>query len=314
MKLREVPLLRSLLKWALVPRQSQNYFNHDFTIRLNALERQAVSMRLALGRIEARQVGAIQNGGGLLLAKEFQVFSQSGEDGIIQHLVGSVPIANKIFVEFGVEDYAESNTRFLLVNNHWTGFVMDSSEANIEKIKASGIHWSNELRCSCEFITCENVDAILARKGLPEEIGLLSIDIDGNDYWVWQAIKCIRPAIVVIEYNFRFGPEASVTIPYRPDFERRKAHPRMIYFGASLAALCKLGERKGYDFVGSTSNGVNAFFVRKDLRPDNIPVGLPSQEWRRGKHAEGCGLLNERSFVPLEEEMRELLRMPLVEV
>jgi len=93
----------------------------------------------------------------------------------------------------------------------------------------------------------------------------LSIDVDGNDYWIWEAIQSVSPRIVVCEYNSIFGPDACVAIPYDPYFERSKAHYSWLYFGASLPALCHLASNKGYDFVGSNSMGTNAFFVRKDL-------------------------------------------------
>ena len=96
------------------------------------------------------------------------------------------------------------------------------------------------------------------------EIGLLHIDIDGNDYWVWEALGAIEPAIAIVEYNSVFGPERAITVPYQPDFDRTRAHPSNLYFGASLAALRGLAERKGYVFIGCNSAGNNAYFVRRE--------------------------------------------------
>jgi hypothetical protein len=162
------------------------------------------------------------------------------------------------------------------------------------------------------FITRDNINEVLTENGITGDIGLLSIDIDGNDFWVWRAISVIRPAIVVVEYNHRFGSDAAVTIPYEENFDRTRTHP-LIYFGASLKALCWLAERKGYDFVGCNSNGVNAFFVRRDKRPDGIPKLTPEEGYFEGKFSEE---LHER--VPLkrspEEERRMIMSLPLVNV
>ena len=202
---------------------------------------------------------------------EFKVFSQWGEDGIIQYLIHNIPIENKLFVEFGVEDYQEANTRFLLINNNWKGIIFDGAPKNIKAIINSDIYWKYDLKAELHFITKENVNSIIKNNNIPEDIGLLSIDIDGNDYWVWEAINSIYPRIVICEYNGVFGNDKAVTIPYNPDFIRSKAHYSHLYFGASLKALCFLAEQKGYDFVGSNSVGSNSFFVRKDLSK-NLPI------------------------------------------
>ena len=225
-------------------------------------------MQEALGRLESRQLAEMNSAE--LANNEFMVYSQWGEDGIIQHLLRHIPIEKKIFVEFGVENYIESNTRFLLVNNNWSGLVIDGSEKNIMYIKNDPIYWKTNLKAEHAFITKENINTLLTKNGISGEIGILSVDIDGNDYWVWDAINVITPAIVIIEYNSLFGPQAKVSVPYDAAFQRTKAHYSNLYFGASLAALCSVAENKGYCFVGSNSAGCNAFFVRRELM-QNIP-------------------------------------------
>jgi hypothetical protein len=196
---------------------------------------------------------------------EFQVFSQRGEDGIIQYIINKIEIPNKIFVEFGVETYVESNTRFLLLNNNWSGLVIDGSHKNIDFIKKDFIYWKYDITAVRSFITKENIDQLISNYTSVKDIGLLSVDIDGNDYWVWDSITSINPRIVICEYNSAFGATKKVTVPYKSDFVRSKEHYSELYFGASLAAFCDLAEKKGYDFIGTTSAGVNAYFVRKDL-------------------------------------------------
>lgn len=195
---------------------------------------------------------------------EFRVFSQFGDDGIIQHLVHSLDIKDKRFIEFGVENYNESNTRFLLESNNWQGLVMDGSDKNIEYIHATSNHWRHHLTAISSFITAENINQTIKDTGFDSNVGLLHIDIDGNDYWVWKAMTVIQPDIVIVEYNSLFGSERAITIPYAADFTRFKAHYSGVYFGCSLAALCDLATEKGYVFVGCNSAGNNAYFVRRD--------------------------------------------------
>ncbi len=194
----------------------------------------------------------------------FRVFSQWDEDGIIQYLISKISIENKTFIEFGVENYEESNTRFLLVNDHWQGMVMDACEADIRYIQTDKIHWQFDLQAKCAWITRENIDSLLLESGFPEDVGLLSIDINGNEYWIWESIQSVKPRIVIVEYNSVFGLHP-ISVPYKGDFDRTAAHHSNLYYGCSLGALCHLAMRKGYLLVGSNVWGHNAFFIRSDV-------------------------------------------------
>jgi hypothetical protein len=195
---------------------------------------------------------------------ELSVFSQFGDDGIIQYLVSYLGPLPPVFVEFGVEDYRESNTRLLLLKDNWSGLVMDSSQRNLANVRRDRLYWQHDLQAVTAFVTRENIELLLSGAGISGEIGLLSIDIDGNDYWVWEAIESVRPVIVVVEYNSVLGPDRALTVPYEPNFERHRAHWSGLYYGASLAALAGLAERKGYALIGSNSAGNNAYFAAKD--------------------------------------------------
>ena len=195
---------------------------------------------------------------------EFRVFSQWGEDGIIQYLINRVPVEHNSFIEFGVEDYKESNTRFLLIHDNWSGLVIDGSAQNVEKIKKDNIYWRYDLTALSEFITRDNINSLIGRR-FQGDVGILSIDIDGNDYWIWEAVEVVSPRIVICEYNSVFGVEKAVSVPYDSTFNRTSAHFSNLYFGASLPALCSLAGRKGYIFVGCNKAGNDAFFVRKDV-------------------------------------------------
>ncbi len=222
---------------------------------------------------------------------EFQVFSQWGDDGIIQYLINYLDIDNKTFVEFGVEDYLESNTRFLLINNNWSGLVIDGSELNVSKIKNDEIYWKYDLIAKSAFITKDNINQLILEEGISGEIGLLHIDIDGNDYWIWKALNIVKPVIMIVEYNSVFGHERAITIPYEKNFNRTKAHYSNLYAGASLLALCDLAAERGYKFVGSNSAGNNAYFVMEDALKDLMPLsaenGYVESKFRESRDAAG---------------------------
>lgn len=221
---------------------------------------------------------------------EFQVFSQWGDDGIIQYLIQKIK-PTPVFIEFGVEDYKESNTRFLLHNNNWKGLIIDGSEKHIKKIKNSDEYWKFDLTAVCSFITAENINQIFKDHHFNTSIGLLSVDIDGNDYWVWKAIDVVQPEIVIVEYNSVFGADRTITIPYQPDFVRANAHHSHLYAGASLAAIVQLSQEKGYAFVGSNSAGNNAYFVRKDrlsgLHALSAQEGYVASKFRESRDVNG---------------------------
>ena len=228
-----------------------------------ALRKQVAAVAELVGGLECRRVAALPDQSPLCEA-EFRVHSQFGDDGVIQYLFSRIP-AVRSFVEFGVEDYAEANTRFLLVRDDWRGLILDGRPDLDAVVAAQGLPMLHDLEVRSAFITAENINGLLHGAGFSGEIGLLSIDIDGNDYWVWKAIDAVDPQVVVVEYNAVFGPHRALTIPYDPGFTRQAAHHSWLYFGASLRALCLLAEEKGYAFVGCTSAGNNAYFVRKDL-------------------------------------------------
>jgi hypothetical protein len=280
-----------------------------------SLTREIELNRVLMGTMMARQLPASVSS---LRDVEFRVFSQYGDDGIIQYLLRHVD-APESFIEFGVETYRESNTRFLLVKDNWRGLVIDGSEANVASIRTMAEHWRHDLTAVASFITRENINDLFTGAGFTGEVGLLSIDIDGNDYWVWESIEVVSPVVVVAEYNSVFGPDAKVTVPYAADFTRRAAHHSNLFFGASLAALCDLAERKGYAFVGSNSNGNNAYFVRLDqlgdLRALSAAEGYVESRFRESRdeagnltHLSGSARLDEIAHLTVHDLATDSLR------
>lgn len=219
---------------------------------------------LLSGQIASRQVRQLDRVATLADA-EFRVTSQWGEDGIIEWLAHKLPGIDRSFIEFGVENYTEANTRFLLQNRGWRGLIIDGNPDHMARVRAEQISWMHDIVAVASFVTAENIDDLIRSNGFGGELGILSVDIDGNDYWVLSAIKSVNPAILIVEFNGVFGDLHAITVPYDAAFERLKAHHSGQYFGASLAAVVRLAGEKGYRFLGTNSNGVNAFFVRDDL-------------------------------------------------
>lgn len=200
---------------------------------------------------------------------EFKIFSKHGGDGIIAYIFSKIGVTNRIFIEMGVEDGTECNTANLSFNFGWNGLLIDAEEKWIQSAKnlykKQLDSFAEKIKMVTSFITAENINQTIQDAGISGEIDLLSIDIDSNDYWIWDKIDVVNPRVVVMEYNAAFGLN-SVTITYDPKFhyqETFRKHP--LYFGASLSALAKLANKKGYILVTCDTHGHDAFFVRKDV-------------------------------------------------
>ena len=195
-----------------------------------------------------------------LMNFERKVFSQNGEDGIILEIFNRVGTTDKFFVEFGIQDGTECNTRNLLENHGWSGVWMEGSTELAERACQTFSRFP--IKVLARFLTTDNLISCFEEAGVPREFDLLSIDVDGNDYWMWTALgDRFSPRVIVIEYNATFGPRQSWIMPYDPAFR----HDATAYFGASLEAFARLGRDRGYRLIACDSRGINAFFVRNDL-------------------------------------------------
>jgi hypothetical protein len=279
--------------------------------QITSLSDRIERLQEAIARVEMRQLSLSSNNN--IHANEFRVFSQWGEDGIIQFLLNRVPIENKVFVEFGVGDYTESNTCFLLKHSNWSGLVIDGSEQYIQQIRQSELPWRHDLKTECSFITKDNINQLISSHDITGDIGILSVDIDGNDYWVWQAIDCIQPRIVICEYNSLFGPEQKISSIYDDNFIINKAHFSGLYWGASIAAFNHLAEEKGYSLVGSNSAGNNIFFVRNDV-VQNVPVYTPEDAYVKSQFRISRDEQGELSFLDFVGGLKVIGEMPVCQV
>lgn len=245
---------------------------------------------------------------------EFKVFSQWGEDGIIQHLIQTIEIKNKTFIEFGVEDFFESNCRFLLLKDDWKGFVIDGSNSNIQRLKNSYFYWRHHLVSIAKFITKDNINEILAKSDFEEDLGILSIDLDGNDYYILDAIQNFKPRILICEYNPYYGDTRKITIPYKPDFYRTAAHHSNLYWGASLAAMTHLAHLKGYSLIGTGSMGSNAFYVRNDLLNDKLDVLTVKEAYSPANFRESRDTQGNLTLLAVDQRLDVIRGLPVFEV
>jgi hypothetical protein len=209
----------------------------------------------------------------------FRVFSQFEEDGLLLYLAAVLELEPKIFIDIGASDGINSNCANLALNLGWHGLFIDGDQIAVERGREFySRHRDTSLYPPIfknSFITAENINELVRSTGISGDIGVCSIDIDGNDCWVWNALDAVSPAVVVIETHIEFGAQ-NVAVPYHPGYRYPpKIHPE--YFGASAPAMLSLATKKGYRLVGANRYGFNLIFVRKEIFPDRVPgVSLES--------------------------------------
>ncbi len=224
---------------------------------------------------------------------EFRNYSQAGEDGILHYLFSVIGTTDRRAVELCAGAGSECNSANLILHHGWHGLLVDGSEENVRLGREFFARHPDTRINGPLFVQAwvdrESVDSLLLHHGFSGQVDLLTLDLDGVDYWIWEALTAISPRVVVIEYHPTMRAEP-VTVPYRPDFRARwiplvpapdapaEEAARedffsryAVYHGASLPALVKLARRKGYRLVGVNSAGYNAFFLRDDVGCDHFP-------------------------------------------
>ena len=238
---------------------------------------------------------------------EYSWLSQNGEDGIIRYLFDRIGFESRWFVEFGFGP-VQCNALRLMKYEDFSGFLMDGASENVDffnyAAKRSGF---GKVKAVQAFISLDNLQDLIRGNGVPDDIDFLSLDVDGNDYWFWEALTCVSPRLVCIEYNAGLGPDLSMTVPYDPEFERYSQHPSGFFHGASLTALATLGKRNGFYLIGCDSTGTNAFFFRDDIVVSDVPALTPREAFRPHANWLGRGIS--------EAEQLEIMQsMPYQEV
>ncbi len=247
-----------------------------------------------------------------LMEKEFSIFSQFGEDGIIQYLVNLIDIPNKTFIEFGVEDFAESNCRFLMMKDNWRGFVIDGNDRNISRLIKNYYYWKYDLQAICAFVNKDNIEDLLDHSGFDHDLGILSIDLDGVDYFILSSIAKFKPRILICEFNPIFGPTRKVTVPYDEKFQRFKHHYSGQYWGASLSAINDVATRLGYGLIGTNSAGHNAFFIRDDLMKQPLNRVDPERAFNSPTYRDSRDVRGNISFINFSARQKLIQGLPVL--
>lgn len=216
--------------------------------------------------------------------------SQNEEALILKRLLSRYDVPTR-FVEFGFSGW-EFNCASLA--DRWSGLLIDGDQYNVTIARTI---LASRIKSDCRWITLESLDIVRAFAS-GGGLGILSVDVDGNDYWFLDALVDLAPSIIIVEYNSSFGARP-ITCPYDPHFDRTVKHESRLYYGASLSAVTHLAERNGYSLIDVTQSGINAFFVRSDLLTgDDLPLkaehafrerlfpdgARPSQQWEKIKH------------------------------
>jgi len=199
----------------------------------------------------------------------FKVFCQHNEDGILLYIFSLIGATNRVCVEICAGDGIECNTSNLIINHNWTGLLVEGNEKLVSR--ANEFYKNHHItkyyppKILNTWVTKSNVNQLIVDNGIEGEIDLLSLDIDGVDYWIWKEISCILPRVVVLEFNHLWGSKKAVTVPYSDNFVAEFTEYGSDYAGASLMAFVKLGREKGYKLVGTNNISTNAFFIRNDI-------------------------------------------------
>jgi hypothetical protein len=224
----------------------------------------------------------LQRGGPFpsLRETEFRCYSQNGEDGILLFIFSQIGFSDRRVVEVCAADGIECNAANLLIHHGFQGLLFDGSKQKVDRGRSYYRHNRNTFThpptlVQC-WITADSVNHAIEENGFSGQIDLLSLDIDGNDYWVLKSLSVIRPRVIVLEFNYELGPTASYSIAYDSAFMVDFADPPLIC-SASLAAFTKLLKARNYRLVGVQSLGFNAFFVHNDFVTGSLPERSPEE-------------------------------------
>jgi hypothetical protein len=206
---------------------------------------------------------------------EFRAFSQNGEDGILLFVFGLIGMGNRRSVEICAGDGIQCNTANLIINHGWNGLLFDGNPDLVHKGREFyaklGDTFCHPPTIVQDWVTRDNINDLIRQNGFEGPIDLLSLDLDGVDYWVWEALEVIRPRVVIAEIQCIWGADRAVTVPYLPEFRTQSIGKFGVYSGASLPAFVKLARRKGYRLVGVQRLGFNAVFIEEGVGDELLP-------------------------------------------
>ena len=248
---------------------------------------------------------------------DFKVFSQNGEDGIIDYLLFSLQIEKPKFIEIGVGDYYESNTRFLFERSSGDGLIIDIID-NLQKRVEKNIRlWRGNVKILNRKIDSENILATLKEFNFFDNIDLFSIDVDSIDYWILEKMPKKFCKLIVAEYNPYFGSNLEISVPNDKNFDRSKYHHSNLCFGASLKSIINLLDKKGFVFLGTNLFKNNAFFVNSDFK-DNLFLEIPNNNelnsFTNASFRESRDINNKLNFIDPKDILNEIKKCKVVDL
>lgn len=241
---------------------------------------------------------------------EVRVFSQWGEDGILNYLLDLANISKPCILEFGASNFNECNSRFAAEFRNASIYAVDMREDLVKNVEQLEIYWRNHIYPVQDIITPASAVFHMSRaRKLMDRVDVLSIDLDGNDYWILDALDLADAQIVICEYNPLYGSQRACTVIREDSFDRTVKHHSWLHFGMSLRAAIKLMERSNLIFVGTNRAGNNAFFVRMDVA-NKLPFEIPNMkeldkftDWRVRESRGSNGKLN---FLGMSERRQSI--------
>jgi hypothetical protein len=274
------------------------FFNANFAY----MQRMSMAMSRGALNVSTRTVDPTRP-----ITWEFSAFSQNGEDGIIDFLLSRIHKPNRYFFEIGASDGLENNSAYLAFAKRYAGLMVDGDEfksGNAQRF-LQPLNWA--VRYVARFVEPWNAAAIV-EESLHRDPDFFSLDIDGNDYFVLDALMQagLRPKVICVEYNSAFGPDAATSIEYAPGMDYQTFHPSMLYYGVSIGGWRHLLDGAGYRFITVESRGVNGFFVDPDAV--EVPDGIQALEF-----AENVGQL-ERQRCTWERQFAHIKDLPLLQL
>ena len=248
---------------------------------------------------------------------DFKVFSQNGEDGIIDYLLFSLQIEKPKFIEIGVGDYYESNTRFIFERSSGDGLIIDIIDNFQKRVEKNVRLWKGNLKILNRKIDSENILATLKEFNFFDNIDLFSIDVDGIDYWILEKMPKKFCKLIVAEYNPYFGSNLEISVPNDKNFDRSKYHHSNLCFGASLKSIINLLDRKGFIFLGTNLFKNNAFFVNSDFK-DNLFLEIPNNNelnsFTNASFRESRDINNKLNFIDPKDILNEIKKCKVVDL
>jgi len=282
----------------------------------NYLKPEINNLKFLLGQSAILSSRAASNNFKDLWDAEVKVYSQWGEDGILDYICEAIGVSKPNVIEIGAGNFIECNSRFLAESRNANIIAVDGRNDLTDNVKSSSVFWKSQIIPLVDWVTPDKINSIIL---LGEEkfgkIDIFSIDLDGNDYWILKEANLTQIDIVVLEYNPIFGAIKEVTVPRDDEFDRHKKHFTGLYYGASLKAYINLLSNKDFIFIGTNRVGSNAFFVKNNLL-HNFKIAAPINlekyvDWRIRESREESGRL---SYLSGRDRLEIIKELPLIEL